>query len=55
MDSITASEMLDEFRLMEGTLFQDEEAKIFYDKSSISGGLIPLIVFITPYFFIFKS
>jgi hypothetical protein len=30
MDSITASEMLDEFRLMEGTLFQDEEAKLFY-------------------------
>jgi len=30
-------------------------SKIFYDKSSISGGLIPLIVFITPYFFIFKK
>jgi len=30
MDTITASEMLEEFRLMEGTLFQDEEAKLFY-------------------------
>ena len=30
MDPITASEMLEEFRLMEGTLFQDEEAKLFY-------------------------
>jgi hypothetical protein len=30
MDSVTASEMLEEFRLMEGTLFQDEEAKLFY-------------------------
>ena len=30
MDSVTASDMLDEFRLMEGTLFQDEEAKLFY-------------------------
>jgi hypothetical protein len=30
MESVTASEMLEEFRLMEGTLFQDEEAKLFY-------------------------
>ena len=30
MDQVTASEMLEEFRLMEGTLFQDEETKLFY-------------------------
>ena len=30
MDSLTVADMLEEFRLMEGTLFQDEEAKLFY-------------------------
>lgn len=30
MDAVTASDMLEEFRLMEGTLFQDEEVKLFY-------------------------